>query len=187
MNRETWLIKAADRLHTWVENCNEARPFKSPCISVGFPRGKRGRGKTLGQCWDKSLSGDKERFHIFIAPDQTDEVEVLRIILHELIHASVGIACGHRKEFRKVALELGFLAPMTQTPATELLKTKLRLICKELGAYPHPGLTFVQRKVGSRLLKVSCPSCGCIIRMTQKWIDEVGTPTCGCGSYMIED
>ena len=184
-NRENWLNSASEYLHPWVERCEHASPFMEPCLSVGFPRGSRGRGHTLGQCWDKSLSGDKERYHIFVNPDQTDEIEVLRILLHELIHASVGIECGHRNEFRKVALELGFQSPMTSTPASDILKSQLKVIATSLGPYPHPGLVYNERKKpGSRLIKVSCPHCGCIVRMTNKWINEVGTPTCGCGEPM---
>jgi hypothetical protein len=35
------------------------------------------------------------------------------------------------------------------------------------------------------LLKVTC-ECGCVVRMTRKWLDEVGPPTCGCGTAMVE-
>lgn len=34
---------------------------------------------------------------------------------------------------------------------------------------------------GSRLLKLTCEGCGCVVRMTRKWIDTAGAPTCGCG------
>ena len=40
-------------------------------------------------------------------------------------------------------------------------------------------------KQTTRMLKVECPACGCIIRMTSKWLEEVGTPTCGCGTRML--
>lgn len=39
---------------------------------------------------------------------------------------------------------------------------------------------------GSRLLKVECGACGCNVRMTRKWIETAGTPTCGCGNPMNE-
>jgi len=42
------------------------------------------------------------------------------------------------------------------------------------------------KKQGCRLLKVVC-ECGCVVRMTRKWLDEVGPPTCGCGSAMVEE
>lgn len=30
----------------------------------------------------------------------------------------------------------------------------------------------------TRLIKYQCRACGCIIRITRKWIDEVGAPLC---------
>lgn len=35
--------------------------------------------------------------------------------------------------------------------------------------------------------KVVCVECGCICRMTQKWLDECGSPTCACGSAMYPE
>jgi len=40
---------------------------------------------------------------------------------------------------------------------------------------------------GTRMLKVVCQECGCVVRMTRKWLDEVGEPTCGCGGKMVEE
>lgn len=181
MNREAWLNEACKRMKPWVDGCAESGEFEMPLISVGWPRGSRGgKGHIIGQCWDKKVSGDKTRAHIFIAPDQTDPVSVLSTLLHEVVHASVGTACGHRKEFRKVALELGFTMPMTSTPMGEELKKTLTELAKDMGEFPHPGLTRQKKKVGSRLIKVMCPSCGCIVRMTRVWLDNVGAPMCGC-------
>lgn len=37
----------------------------------------------------------------------------------------------------------------------------------------------------SRLLRVSCRSCGYVCRVTRKWLDDVGPPLCPCnGSAM---
>lgn len=74
---------------------------------------------------------------------------------------------------------------MTATVPGDMLRTKLEVLAEELGEYPHAGLKVPKRgSVGSRLLKVECHNCGCILRMTQKWITEVGLPTCGCGADM---
>lgn len=181
MNREEWLDSACKRMKPWVDACASSGEFELPLVSVGWPKGHRGRGHAIGQCWDKKQSGDQTRAHIFIAPDQVDPEEVLATLLHELVHASVGTACGHRNAFRKVAIELGFEPPMRSTPVGEDLKKLLAAVAQQVGEYPHPGLVSVKVKVGSRLLKVYCPSCGCIARMTRKWIEQVGTPHCGCG------
>jgi len=184
MNREEWLDKACKHMKPWVLACADASEFEDPLLSVGWPKGHRGRGTAIGQCWDKTASGDKERAHIFIGPNLTDAKDVLATLLHEMVHASVGTRCGHRKEFRKVGLALGFVMPMTTSlaPKDGPLDKMLEIIAKDLGDYPHPGLSNRdKKKPGSRLLKVECVACGCIARMTRKWLDEVGPPTCGCG------
>lgn len=189
-NREAWLLEACKQLKPWVEDCFEAALFELPLVSVGFPKGGRsGKGSnTVGQCWSKRVSGDKERSHIFIIPTLTDPLQVLHILLHELVHASVGTECGHRREFRKVAVQLGLKPPMTATTPNENLTAALELLNERLGAYPHPGLTVAKYgSVGSRSLKVECPACGCIVRMTRKWLNEVGPPRCGCGPTWMRE
>mgnify|MGYP003651994604 FL=1 len=184
-NREGYLGQATIELREWILELPEGQDFELPLLSVGFPKGSRGRGKAIGQCHDKTASGDKVRAHIFISPEIKDRVEVLRILLHELIHASVGTQCGHRKEFRKLALALGFESPMTETPAGEELKEQLKHLAKKLGDYPHPGLNYKERKGGTRMLKVQCGACGCVARMTRKWLDKVGPPNCGCEARYV--
>ena len=37
-------------------------------------------------------------------------------------------------------------------------------------------------------IKAECPECGYIIRVTQKWIDDAGLPTCPCGEkFEVEE
>ena len=46
--------------------------------------------------------------------------------------------------------------------------------------------TGTEKKQGTRLIKVACPdaSCGVVLRMTRKYIDEGKVPTCACGTKM---
>jgi hypothetical protein len=185
--REEWLNEAAKAMKPWLLEHEAGKDYADPLISVGFPKGSRGKStnNVIGQCWDKATSQDKQRAHIFVVPTLTDEIEVLAVLLHELVHASVGNECGHRGPFKQVAQGLGLEGKMTATVPGELLKVKLELLRRSLGKYPHVALTPRKRgSVGSRLLKVACPGCGCILRMTQKWLDVVGPPTCGCGEPM---
>lgn len=187
MTREEWLNAAAKAMKPWLLEHAAGEDYEDPLISVGFPKGSRGKNtnNVIGQCWDKATSQDKQRAHIFVVPTLTDPIEVLAVLLHELIHASVGNKCGHRGPFKKLALGVGLEGKMTATVPGELLGLKLELLKRELGDYPHTGLKPRERgAVGSRLLKVQCAYCGCIIRMTQKWLDAVGTPSCGCGGIM---
>ena len=185
LTREEWLIRATKRLTPWINDCDNGVEYELPLISVGWPKGSRGRGKAIGQCWDKSASGDKTRAHIFIAPTLDDPVEVVSTLLHELVHASVGTECGHKGPFRLLALELGFMEPMTQTPMSDPLRERIVALLDKLPEFPHVKLNdSAIKKQTTRMLKVECPACGCIARMTAKWLDEVGPPTCGCGVDM---
>ena len=185
MNREQWLDVAVKEL-TPLLTFAKAPAFKPPLVSVGFPRGSRGgNGKTIGQCWSEKCSADKERCHIFVHPELVDSVRVLDVLLHELVHAAVGTECGHRGAFRKVAVAVGLEGKMTATVAGDDLTERLNRIVDSIGDYPHVKLSSSSAaKKGSRLLKFECHSCGCIARMTRKWLEMLPPPTCGCGYQM---
>ena len=34
------------------------------------------------------------------------------------------------------------------------------------------------------MIRIQCVSCGCLARMTRKWLADPGPPTCACGGYM---
>ena len=59
----------------------------------------------------------------------------------------------------------------------------------QIGPYPHARLVASNRPKTqtTRMLKVTCQQCGCVVRMTRKWLDEAGVPTCGCGGEMAEE
>lgn len=35
----------------------------------------------------------------------------------------------------------------------------------------------------TRLLKIECPACGCVARITARWLTAVGAPSCGCPDH----
>jgi hypothetical protein len=110
---------------------------------------------------------------------------VADILLHEMIHTMVPLD-GHKGGFRDIAHSIGLLSPMTSTTASPALKERIESqVVKVLGRYPHKGVKLVprgKRGKGSRLLKCECPSCGCIIRLTRKWVNEAdGSITCPIG------
>jgi hypothetical protein len=190
MNREQWLNEAAAKMKGWVMDAPGGEDYPDPLVSVGFPKGSRGGGanNAIGQCWDKSVSGDKERAHIFIIPTMVDPKEILAVLLHELVHASVGTKCGHKGAFKTCAVGVGLEGKMTATVAGEFLGLKLELLSRELGEYPHPGLEVPKRgSKGSRLLKVSCDICGYIARVTAKWAlyPGPGPPYCPCSDRQM--
>jgi hypothetical protein len=183
--REQWLNAAAAALKSHVRLAG-GPDYEDPLISTGWPKGHRGRATAIGQCWDKTTSGDRTRAHIYISPTLTDDVQVLATLLHELVHASVGTGCGHKAPFSTVARACGLEGKMTATVPGRMLELELKLLAAELGAYPHPGIRDIAfgKKQTTRMLKVQCDICGCVVRMTRKWLDSVGPPTCGCGADM---
>lgn len=137
--RESWLVEGIKQLGQDFFSENGYELPENLRVSCGFP--KSTNCKAIGQCWDKTASKD-ETYEMFICPTQEEPVDVLAILLHELIHASVGIEAGHTGPFRKLAKEFGLAGKMTSTFAEEATELHLTLgkISKKLGHYPHAAM-----------------------------------------------
>ncbi len=147
-------------------------------VSCSWPGGAGKKKGVAGQCWPPSSSADQTT-EIFICPDEDQPVNVLDTLVHENVHRWAGTECGHKGEFRKMALAVGLTGKMTSTVAGEELHTKLRGIAIELGDYPHAKLTARDRKKQStRMLKIVC-DCGNVARQSQTAYAEFGL-ICGC-------
>lgn len=105
-------------------------------VACGFPRSATTRA--IGQCWDPKVSANGTT-QMFICPSIADPIEVLGTLLHEMIHAAVGLKAGHRGAFRKMAIEVGLTGKMTATVVEEKsdLERSLKRVAKGLGRYPH--------------------------------------------------
>jgi hypothetical protein len=187
MNREEWLMKATEELATiFQENGKDVPEVR---VSVGFPSkgGSRGKLKTIGECHPSAMSADG-RAQIFIHPTLDSSVKVLGVLLHELVHAVLGAGFGHKKEFKALATACGLTGKMTATSESPELVERLNEVIGRIGQYPHAKLdTSSEKKQGTRMKKCLCPNCGYIAYTSQKWLDEVGTPTCsGCYIEMDE-
>jgi len=184
-NREEWLTNAVSHLNSLIAEKTDLKPSGKVLVSVGWPRRDRG-GVVIGQCWpSKAGSG---AHHIFISPTLSTAGQVLPTLLHELIHAADNCESQHKGAFRKAWKALGFTGkPTCSEPGSELRST-LKVLAEELGKFPHKRLApgEGEKKQSTRMLKVECSECGCVVRMTRKWLDEVGTPTCACGERMEE-
>ncbi len=186
MTREKWLLAAIDMLRTDFEAVEAIIPEKVR-VTCGWPsRGGRAEKKqVLGECWPPMCSED-EHTEVFIAPTIGKGIEALDVLVHELVHATVGCDEGHKGPFRVIAKALGLEGKMTETVAGEELLVRLHAIETELGEYPHAKLTPTNKKAQStRMLKVTCPKCGYLVRTSQKWVN-FGLPTCCCGEEMVE-
>lgn len=177
--REEWLVKATGKLRPIFKSRTDWTVPDNVRVSCGFPRGSR---KAIGQCWGDTSSGDGT-FEVFISPTQDDVVDVLQILVHELVHATVGIKAGHKGDFATVARGMALEGKLTATVAGDVFKQEVvGLLVDKLGPYPHAALTpkgshAGPKKQGTRMLKVSCPECEYTVRLSAKWLD-IATPTC---------
>lgn len=164
-NREAWLQAAIEHLTKNVLTPAKYEAPKQVWVSVGFPKGARGKGAAIGQCWPGMRSADKNG-HIFISPVLTEGPRILDVLLHELGHDIVGCDKGHKKPFADFCKAVGLVKPWTATTASPELKEKLDKIVAKLGPYPHaalsPGLGMTKQT--TRMRKYECPECGQIIR-----------------------
>lgn len=188
INREEWLTEATDLLRPMFKRAGFTIPEKV-YVSVGWPStgGTRKKNMTIGQAWSPDNSADKTG-HIFISPVLGDSIKVLETHVHELGHLAVGLKHGHKGPFVRFCKKIGLEGKPTATSAGDALKEQLSVLIDALGDYPHGALAPGERKVqGTRLLKVLCPDCGYVVRVTRKWLDE-GYPVCPtCYVSMTED
>lgn len=191
MNREAWLNRAIELFRGRLFAQNGLTIPANVRISVGFPKGTRGKGvHSIGQCWAVDNSADKHS-EIFIHPELADPCRVLDVTAHELVHVVKGHEAGHGKLFKQAAVAIGLEGKMTATVASAKLNAVLADYAKHLGPYPHAALIAGgegsgPKKQGTRMLKVLCPACGYTVRTSAKWID-VGLPTCPCGEEMVSE
>ena len=179
--RETYLASATKHLAPLF--VAQGYPLPSVRASVGIPAGGKGKKlKAIGQCWSHLASAD-DTTEIFICPSQSEPVAVLAILLHELIHAAVGLKCGHKGAFKRVAVALGLEGKMTATFPGVQLASDLAELSHTLGEYPHAALNTAlsgRKTQGTRMIKLVCDDCGWSCRTAQKNVDA-GLPVCHCG------
>jgi len=188
-NRETWLNNAAMLYQPAFADAGAPLPANVR-IAIGFPStGKK--GSRIGECWDYTASADGT-FEILLRPDLSDPVELLATLVHELVHAAVGIEAGHGKQFKQLATALRLEGKMKSTHAGEAFKQHAAPILEALGPLPHAALNFAglttrPKKQTTRLVKCECRECGYLIRTTRKWIADIGVPHCPLHGAMTCD
>ena len=187
-SREEWLGRMVDSLRPLFAEHGHPLPDRVR-VSCGWPSRSAlsGRNRRIGEAWSHRCSGDGAH-ETFLSPTLADPVEVGAVLVHELVHHAVGVEAGHKGPFRTLALAVGLTGPMRATSAGPELERRLHALAEELGPYPHAALHGGdgRKKQTTRMLKVACAECGCIVRMTRQWLDEVGAPTCACGGDMAE-
>lgn len=179
--REAWLTAAVEALRPLFHAAGTDVPAVR--VSCGWPSkggtGTRG-GKVIGQCWASGATADGVA-QVFISPTLADRETVLATLLHELVHAVQDCKTGHGKEFGRLARAVGLTGKMTATHASEELEGYFPVMLAELGEYPHAALTPGTGRAGTgRMLKVSCPRCGIILRASRAVAERIDGGACPC-------
>lgn len=181
--REEWLTLAV----TLLAPLFDEQSYKVPAnirVACGFPSVNPfgSKKQRIGECWASTASKD-DHFEVFISPVLADEPRVLGVLVHEIVHAVVGLAAGHKKPFKDCAVAVGLEGKMTATTEGVELVERLHALAPRLGKYPHAEMskmTTLRKTQTTRMLKIVCPGCGWTARTAQKHIDA-GLPTCACG------
>ena len=179
ITREQWLEAAAKELVPAFTAAGMTYPEKLR-MTCGFPsRRATGAGsKFIGQCFAPTASADGTT-EVMVSPVIAEAMDVLAVLGHELVHACVGCDKGHGPEFRDGAIGIGLAGKMTATVPGEMFSATALPIIAKLGTYPHATLdASTLPKQTTRLLKATCGECGYTVRVTKKWVDDVGPPHC---------
>lgn len=183
-NREGWLTELARMCEPLFKGYTLGKYRVTcgwPCVGGLSPKKRR-----IGECHSAKSSKDGT-YELFISPVLDKPIDVAGTLVHEMAHIAAGIEAAHGKRFKVVANYVG----LTKGRATEagpgsLLTEKLGKLTAKLGAYPHSALIPAMKvKKAPSSLKLVCADCGCVCVMSNKWITEAGTPTCGCGGPMV--
>jgi len=180
-HREPWLHGLVTLLRPHFAAHGATIPEKLR-VSCGWPSKRALAGSNgsrfIGQCWYAMASADCS-VEIFISPAVSEPVEVAAILAHELVHACLPVGTGHKAPFKQLATAIGLTGKMTATTAGPAFIAAVEPMLEALGPYPHAKLDGSNvKKQSTRLLKAECGECGYTVRVTAKWINEVGAPHC---------
>ena len=178
-NREQWLDMAVDSIRDLYRLNGRSLP-ENVKVSIGEPKGKK-----AGICYSPECSEDNVN-HIFINPEHCNRNSMkylLFVLLHETAHVIAGVNAKHGKDFKAVLWDAGVAGKtLKEMQAGDNLSIAFEEILRRIGNVPQERLHLEkgEGKQSTRLLKAACPSCGYTIRVTRKWVNEAGLPTCVC-------
>src|SRR6516162_4243776 len=114
LERQQWLERAVEALRVRFADAGYVTPQKIR-VSIGWPKRAASCG-AIGECWATEASSDQHN-ELFVSPELTEGARILDVLAHELVHATIGTAAGHRKPFKQCALKIGLVGPMRSTTA----------------------------------------------------------------------
>lgn len=186
-HKETWLNEAMAFVREHFTDQGYTVP-EHVRISTGWPSkgAVAAKKRRIGEAWSNTCSGD-DVHEVIISLYLDDPIKVLGVLIHEIVHVTVGVENGHKKPFSDCAGAVGLVKPWTATSESEDLQATLAKWAKKLGQYPHAKLDGLQsKKQSTRLIGLTCGDCGCKVRITRKWIEEYPEFPCPCGGVLEE-
>ena len=174
MEKKNWFDQAVEE----VSELFLMHGYTVPAVKVTFGFTSKGlRSSTIGECWATRVSDSKVN-HIFISPTIINSEEILSTLIHECIHAIDDCEHGHGKEFKSIALEIGFRGPMRSTPAGPELKDKISEIIKKIGTYDAPRITVSHKpRINKQPTRARCLECGYTVSVLSDFVHQ-GPPIC---------
>jgi hypothetical protein len=112
LERQQWLERAVEAMRNRFIGAGYTVPQKIR-VSIGWPKRAASCG-AIGECWSTDASSDRHA-ELFVSPELTEGGRILDVLAHELVHATVGTAAGHKKPFKQCALKIGLQGPMRAT------------------------------------------------------------------------
>lgn len=169
--REEYLNAFIEKARPHFERVNAPLP-SNVRVAVGFT--SRGmRGTRIGECWSDDASADGH-FEIFVKPTVENAAQACAVLTHELIHAAVGLDKGHNAHFQRVNTSLGMVGKSTQVNPGQAWYAWALPIVNALGEMPYGALSgehsSARKTQGTSLLKVECPVCNFLARVTRKHV-----------------
>lgn len=189
--REAWLVEMSTRLAPLFEA--HGYPLPRLRIACGFPSKRPNNGtrnQAIGQCWSHRSSADGT-VELMVSPVLSSPMRVADVLAHELVHAAVGVECGHKGPFKMLARAIGLEGKLTATIAGEAFKRTVQPMLDAVGPYPHAPLdargdSSGPKKQSTRMLKVACPDCGYTVRLSRTWLEQ-GAPLCPVHEIPMEE
>jgi hypothetical protein len=166
-------------------------------VNVKISIGKQEHKNAIGSTYHPIIGGGY--YHIFIAPKIAKNVyQVFDTLIHEAIHT---LFFDHRGGFSTCAKAVGLVKPWTATTGSDKLEEDITqwLTDNDLywyepelkdidfkpqdpksggGGFPSGGAIGSPKKQPSRMIKITCPICGYIVRTANKNIEVKGFPIC---------
>ena len=153
-------------------------PLPPVRISAGFPSTGH-RGRNTAEAWSEDGGTS---FVIFVRPDSQEPYWVAAALAQELARIAAGPKDGYGHLFKHIAISIGLRGTKKQSLPGLRFKKLINPALDKAGPLPiaarEPARAARTEKQKTRMLKVWCPQCGYVARVSRKWLDEVGEPLC---------